>query len=200
MERCPWCLGTEKMVRYHDLEWGVPLHDDRRQFEFLMLEAMQCGLSWNLMIEKREIFRSCFDDFDYEKIAEYTQADVERILNTPGMIRSPRKVNAIIQNARAFLELCREFGSFSDWLWSFSRHKTILYEGHSLGRLPAANALSDAVAKELKRRGFRYLGSITVYSHLQACGIINDHLESCFRYRELLEHGPVQKCPPEGER
>lgn len=137
MERCPWCLGTEKMTRYHDEEWGVPLHDDRKQFEFLMLEAMQCGLSWNLMIEKREIFRGCFDGFDYDKIAAYTESDVQRILDTPGMIRSRRKVEAVIGNARAFQALRREFGSFSDWLWGFAQHKTILYDGHSQGRLPA---------------------------------------------------------------
>lgn len=200
MERCPWCLGTEKMTRYHDEEWGVPLHDDRKQFEFLMLEAMQCGLSWNLMIEKREIFHGCFDGFDYDKIAAYTESDVQRILDTPGMIRSRRKVEAVIGNARAFQALRREFGSFSDWLWGFAQHKTILYDGHSQGRLPAANALSDVVAKELKRRGFKYLGSITVYSHLQACGIINDHLEGCFRYADILEHYPVQHCSPEAER
>ena len=200
MERCPWCLGTQKMTRYHDEEWGIPLHDDRKQFEFLMLEAMQCGLSWNLMIEKREIFRACFDGFDYELIAAYTQADVQRILDTPGMIRSERKVNAIICNARAFIQIRKEYGSFSDWLWQFARGKTILYDGHSQGRLPAANALSDAVAKELKRRGFKYLGSITVYSHLQACGIVNDHLASCFRYADILEHYPVQRCPIEAER
>lgn len=200
MERCPWCLGTQKMTRYHDEEWGVPLHDDRKQFEFLMLEAMQCGLSWNLMIEKREIFRACFDGFDYEKIAAYTQADVQRILDTPGMIRSERKVNAVICNARAFIQIRQEYGSFSDWLWQFSQGKTILYDGHSQGLLPAANALSDAVAKELKRRGFKYLGSITVYSHLQACGIVNDHLASCFRYADILEHYPVRHCPAEAER
>ena len=200
MERCPWCLGTEKMMRYHDEEWGIPLYDDRKQFEFLMLEAMQCGLSWNLMIEKREIFRACFDGFDYEKIASYTEADVQRILDTPGMIRSPRKVNAIIHNARAFQELRRELGSFSSWLWQFTQGRTVLYDGHSQGRIPAANALSDIVAKELKRRDFKYLGSITVYSHLQACGIINDHLEHCFRYRDIVEHYPVLSCPPEAER
>ena len=200
MERCPWCLGTAKMMRYHDEEWGLPLHDDQKQFEFLMLEAMQCGLSWNLMIEKREIFRSCFDSFAYEKIALYTEEDVQRILQTPGMIRSRRKIEAIICNARAFMDIRREFGSFSRWLWGFSQNKTILYHGHSTGRLPAANALSDRVARELKRRGFRYLGSITVYSHLQACGIINDHLESCFRYREIVEHFPVSTALPEQER
>lgn len=198
--RCPWCLGTEKMTRYHDEEWGIPLHDDRKQFEFLMLEAMQCGLSWNLMIEKREIFRACFSEFDYDAIAAYTEEDVQRILSYPGMIRSPRKIRAIIQNAQCFQAIRAEFGSFDAWLWAFAGNKTILYRGHSLGNIPAANGLSDRIAKELKRRGFRYLGSITVYSHLQACGIINDHLESCFRYRDILERYPVQQLPPDQER
>ena len=200
MERCPWCLGTEKMTRYHDEEWGWPLHDDRKQFEFLMLEAMQCGLSWNLMIEKREIFRACFSGFDYDTIAAYTEEDVQRILDYPGMIRSPRKIRAIIHNARCFQAIRAEFGSFDTWLWAFAGNKTILYQGHSLGNIPAANGLSDQIAKELKRRGFKYLGSITVYSHLQACGIINDHLESCFRYRDILENFPVQVLPPDKER
>lgn len=200
MERCPWCLGTEKMTRYHDEEWGWPLHDDRKQFEFLMLEAMQCGLSWNLMIEKREIFRACFSGFDYDTIAAYTEEDVQRILDYPGMIRSPRKIRAIIHNARCFQAIRAEFGSFDTWLWAFAGNKTILYQGHSLGNIPAANALADQIAKELKRRGFKYLGSITVYSHLQACGIINDHLESCFRYRDILENFPVQELPPDKEK
>lgn len=200
MERCPWCLGTEKMIHYHDEEWGWPVHDDRKQFEFLMLEALQCGLSWNLMIEKWEIFRVCFSDFDYDAIASYAEADVQRILNHPGMIRSPRKIQAIIHNARCFQEVRREFGSFDGWLWSFTQGKTILYDGHAQGRLPAANGLSDRIAKELKRRGFKYLGSITVYAHLQACGIVNDHLEDCFRYTHILQNHPTRRLPQENER
>lgn len=198
--RCPWCLGTEKMIRYHDEEWGTPVHDDRKQFEFLMLEAMQCGLSWNLMMEKREIFRSCFSDFDYDAVAAYTEADVQRIMEYPGMIRSPRKIQAIIHNARRFKKIREEFGSFHQWLWDFSDNCILLYQGHSLGNIPAANGLSDRIAKELKHRGFKYLGSITVYSHLQACGIINDHLESCFRYGEILEHYPTRQLPTDNER
>lgn len=189
--RCGWCKTSEKMIRYHDEEWGLPLHDDRKQFEFLMMEAMQCGLSWNLMIEKREIFRACFDGFDYEKIAGYTEADVERILAYPGMIRSGRKIRAIISNAQAFLKIREEFGSFDAWLWGYSGGKTILYQGHQKGKIPAANGLSDKIGKELKRRGFKYLGSVTVYSHLQACGLINDHREDCFCYSRIVENYPV---------
>lgn len=191
MERCNWCLCNETMTRYHDEEWGVPLHDDRKQFEFLLMEVMQCGLNWNMMMQKREIFRTCFDDFDYGKIAGYGEADIERIMQQDGMIRSPRKIQAVIHNARCFLEIREEFGTFSQFLWDYTGGKSILYMGHQKGRLPARNGLSDKVSRELKKRGFKYLGSITVYSHLQACGLIQDHLETCFRYHELIEKYPV---------
>ncbi|MCC2877616.1 DNA-3-methyladenine glycosylase I [Lachnoclostridium pacaense] len=191
MERCPWCLCNEKMTRYHDEEWGIPLHDDYRQFEFLMMEVMQCGLNWNMMIQKREIFRQCFDGFDYDKVAAYGDRDVERILVAEGIIRSRRKVEAVIHNARRFLEIREEYGSFSRYIWSFSKGKTILYAGHQKGRIPASNKLSDEVSRDLKKRGFKYMGSITVYSHLQACGVINDHGEGCFRYRDIIENYPT---------
>ncbi|WP_308753482.1 DNA-3-methyladenine glycosylase I [uncultured Anaerotruncus sp.] len=191
MERCGWCLCNEKMTRYHDEEWGVPLHDDQKQFEFLMMEVMQCGLNWNMMIQKREIFRACFDGFDYNKIAAYGEADVERILSADGMIRSRRKIEAVIHNARCFQAIREEYGSFSEYLWGYTKGKSVLYAGHQKGRLPAKNALSDQVSVDLRRRGFKYLGSVTVYSHLQACGLINDHLETCFRYRALTEQFPT---------
>lgn len=193
MQRCAWCLCNEKMIKYHDEEWGVPLRDDRRQFEFLMMEAMQCGLNWNMMIQKREIFRQCFDGFDYRKVAVYTEADIQRIMETEGMIKSRRKIEAVIHNAQCFLKVCGEFGTFSDYLWGFSKGKMILYMGHQKGGLPARNGLSDIVSKDLKKRGFKYLGSVTVYSHLQACGIINDHTEECFRYQEVMKGSPVMR-------
>lgn len=185
MERCGWCLCNEKMTKYHDEEWGVPVHDDRKQFEFLMMEVMQCGLNWNMMLQKREIFRECFDGFDYEKVAEYGEENILRILETEGMIRSRRKVEAVIHNARCFRKVREEFGTFSEYLWGFSGGKTILYMGHQKGQIPARNGLSDRVSGDLKKRGFKYLGSVTVYAHLQACGMVNDHLEGCFRYREV---------------
>lgn len=191
MERCKWCLCNEKMIRYHDEEWGVPLHDDAKQFEFLMMEVMQCGLNWNMMIQKREIFCLCFDGFDFERIAAYTEADVERILAFEGMIKSRRKVQAVIHNAGCFQAVRREYGSFSRYLWSFSKGKTILYAGHQKGDIPASNHLSDEVSRDLKKRGFKFLGPVTVYSHLQACGIINDHDKSCFRYKDIVENYPV---------
>ncbi|HJA20768.1 MAG TPA: DNA-3-methyladenine glycosylase I [Candidatus Mediterraneibacter ornithocaccae] len=194
MERCPWCMCNEKMIRYHDEEWGVPVHDDQKQFEFLMMEVMQCGLNWNMMIQKREIFRNCFDNFDYDKVAAYGEKDIQRILETEGMIRSRRKIEAVIHNARCFQDIRREFGSFSEYIWSFTKRKTYLYTGHQKGEIPARNGLSDRISKDLKKRGLMYMGSVTVYSHLQACGIINDHMESCFRYQELLEMtDPVHK-------
>ena len=191
MSSCNWGFSFEAMRIYHDEEWGVPLHDDRKQFEFLMMEAMQCGLSWDLMIKKRDIFRKCFDGFDYEKIARYTDNDVERIMNTEGMIRSRRKIEAVINNAKCYLSMIEEFGSFSDWIWSFSGNKTILYNGHDEGAIPVSNGLSDRIAKELKKRGFKYLGTVTLYSHLQACGIINDHGKDCPCYKRINDNYPT---------
>lgn len=205
MERCGWCLCNEKMTRYHDEEWGVPLHDDRKQFEFLMMEVMQCGLNWNMMIQKREIFQNCFGQFDFDRVAEYGEEDVERIMAVEGMIRSPRKIWAVIHNARCFQEIRKEFGSFSRYLWDFSKEKTILYIGHQKGRVPAKNGLSDRISGDLKKRGFKYMGSVTVYAHLQACGIINDHAASCFRFQELAGQFPCvrkrrdQEDMPAGE-
>ena len=191
MSSCDWGFHFEAMKIYHDTEWGIRLHDDQKQFEFLMMEAMQCGLSWDLMIKKREIFRACFDNFDYNKVAEYTEADVERIMNTEGMIRSRRKIEAIISNARCFQKIREEFGSFDAWLWKFSGGKTILYMGHEKGHIPVSNGLSDQIAKELKGRGFKYLGTVTVYSHLQACGVINDHGKDCPCYQHIVDNYPT---------
>lgn len=193
LERCPWCQCNEKMIRYHDEEWGVPLHDDNKQFEFLMMEVMQCGLNWNMMIQKREIFQQCFDHFDFDKIASYGEQDIDRILAVNGMIRSRRKIQAVIHNARCFQAVREEYGTFSQYLWSFTKGKTILYAGHQKGNIPAKNQLSDEISQALKKRGFQYMGSITVYSHLQACGIINDHIEECFRYRDIVENYPTIK-------
>ena len=192
MKRCAWCEDGGMMERYHDEEWGKPVHDDRKQFEYLMLEAMQCGLSWSLMLKKREIFRQCFDGFDFRKIAQYTESDVERILNTENMIRSKGKINAIINNAKCFLAVIEEFGSFDFYLWGFSDNKTMVYRKHQQGQFETHNELSDRIAKDMKKRGFKYLGSITLFSHLQACGIINDHDPCCFKYEELLQKTDVQ--------
>lgn len=191
MSSCDWNFTLEEMKIYHDTEWGVPVHDDMRMFEHLMMEVMQCGLSWNLMIKKRGIFRACFEGFDYVRIASYTDADVERIMAAPGMIRSRRKIEAVINNARCFQKIRKEHGSFCDWLWAHTGGKTILYIGHEKGKIPVSNGLSDEIAKELKDYGFKYLGAVTVYSHLQACGIINDHAEECPCRRAINEANPT---------
>lgn len=199
MSGCEWGLTSERMRAYHDSEWGVPVRDDRGQFEHLMLEALQCGLSWSLILERREVFRACFDGFDYDKVAAYTEADVERILNTPGMLRSRRKIEAVIHNARRFQALRAEAGSFSDWLWGFTGGRTVLYEGHELGVVPARNGLSARIAAELKKRGFKYVGAVTVYAHLQACGVINDHHRDCPCWHRINAHWPTVRLPRDEE-
>ena len=191
MGSCDWGFAFEAMKTYHDTEWGVPVHDDRVMFEHLMMEAMQCGLSWSLMLKKREIFRACFDGFDYDKIAAYTEDDVERILNIDGMIRSRRKIEAVINNARCFRKIRQEHGSFCDWLWAHSGGKTILYIGHEKGKIPVSNGLSDLIAKELKAYGFKYMGTVTVYAHLQACGVVNDHGDACSCYHAINAQYPT---------
>ncbi len=191
MGNCDWANRNERNRIYHDREWGVPVHDDRRMFEHLTLECLQCGLSWDLMLRKREIFRQCFANFDYDAIAAFDEADVERILQTEGMIRSPRKVRAVIHNARRAQAVREEFGSFCDYIWSWSGGKTILYQGHAGGNMPVSNGLSEKLSKDLKKRGFQYVGPVTVYSHLQACGIINDHDGNCPCGQRINENWPT---------
>ena len=199
MSYCNWSRGDALMEEYHDKEWGVPLWEDGKQFEFLMLESLQCGLSWMLMLKKREIFRECFEGFDYRRVARYTEEDVERILNTPGMLRSVAKIKAVISNAGCFEQIVAEYGSFCKYLWGYSDGKTVLYQGHEDGYIPASNRLSETIARDLKKRGFKYLGSITVYSHLQACGMINDHGRNCPCYDKINRHFPTICLPPDGE-
>ncbi len=191
MGYCGWAEANELNKIYHDTEWGIPVHDDVKMFEHFCLECLQCGLSWDLMLKKRDIFRACFDDFDFNKIAGYTGEDVDRIMNTAGMLRSVRKIEAIINNARCFVDIRKEFGSFCDYLWGYSDNKTILYEGHAEGEVPVSNGLSAVVSKDLKKRGFKYVGPITMYSHLQACGIINDHDMNCKCYKKIVKEYPT---------
>ena len=187
-----WCRTKQDKI-YHDTEWGQPVHDDRKQFEYLMLEVMQCGLSWQLILKKREVLRRCFHQFDFNKIAAYTPQDIVRILQEPQMIHSPRKIKAVIQNAQAFLEIRRQFGTFSTFLWEFCGNKTILYNGHAAGKVPAANGLSVRLSQTLKKCGFVFLGPVTLYSHLQACGIINDHSNDCPLLRQINTRYPTIK-------
>ncbi|WP_458863197.1 DNA-3-methyladenine glycosylase I [Acidaminobacterium chupaoyuni] len=200
MAYCDWGAENALLEKYHAEEWGVPIHDDRKQFEFLMMEAMQCGLNWNMMLQKRGVFKICFENFDYDRVADYGEEEVQRILGVPGMIRSRRKIEAVIQNARAFQQIRREFGSFSAYLWGYSQGKTILYRGHEAGRIPVSNGLSETIAKDLKKRGFRYLGAITVYSHLQACGIINDHDASCPCFARINQSAETAQSEPAAEQ
>ena len=193
MSYCNRGETSELNLKYHDEEWGVPVFDDRTQFEYLMMEVMQCGLNWNMMINKREIFRKCFDNFDFDKIADYNTNDIKRIMNTGGMIKSERKIAAIINNAKCFQKIREEFGSFCNYIWRYSDNKTILYEKHNEGYIPASNGLSDKISKDLKKRGFKYMGTITIYSHLQASGIINDHDENCPRYNYINSNYPTIK-------
>ncbi len=199
---CGWADINERNRIYHDTEWGIPVHDDRKMFEHLMLECMQCGLSWDLMLKKREVFRECFSDFDYDRIADFGEEDIQRILDTKYMIKSPRKVADIINNARRFLKIREEFGSFCEYIWSYSGNKTILYNGHNKegGKIPVSNGLSKRISKDLKKRGFKYVGEVTIYSHLQACGIINDHDEGCPCFRDIAAKYPVVKMRRDEER
>lgn len=188
-KRCAWCRGNALLAAYHDREWGAPVHDDRLLFEHLSLEVLQCGLSWLLMLKKREIFHRCLADFRPESLAAFTEKDVEAALATPGMIRSRRKIEAVVNNACAFLALQREQGSFSAWIWGFTNGAMRIYSKHEHG-IPPRNELSDAVSAELRARGFRFLGSVTVYAFLQACGLVNDHERSCPRFREVSALAP----------
>jgi len=185
-ERCPWCLKTEKYQKYHDEEWGVPVHDDQVHFEFLILEGAQAGLSWLTILNKREGYRRNFADFDPEKVARFTPARIEKILLDPGIVRNRLKVQAAVNNAKCFLAVQKEFGSFDHYIWQFVSGRPIVNGWKTTQQIPPVSPVSDALSKDLIRRGFKFVGSTVIYAHLQACGLINDHLVSCFRYRETI--------------
>ena len=199
MGYCDQGYGDQADRHYHDHEWGIPVHDDRQMFEHLTLECLQCGLSWGLMLKKREIFRQCFANFEYDRIAAYGEDDVRRILNTEGMLRSEPKIRAVIGNARCYQKIREEFGSFCSYLWAYTDGKTVLFDGHAEGAVPVSNGLSDRISRDLKKRGFKYVGPITIYSHLQACGIINDHAADCPCYRKINEANPTVRMKPDRE-
>jgi DNA-3-methyladenine glycosylase I len=185
MTRCPWCGSDPLYVAYHDEEWGRPVHDERRHFEFLLLETQQAGLSWRCILGKREAFRKAYAQFDPEKVARFTDARVERLLADPGIIRNRRKVEAAVKNARAFLRTAEEFGSFDAYIWRFVDGESRVGKWKSQSRIPVTTPVSDALAKDLKARGFAFVGSTTIYAHMQAIGMVNDHIMSCFRWAEL---------------
>ncbi|MBR1729002.1 MAG: DNA-3-methyladenine glycosylase I [Selenomonadaceae bacterium] len=188
--RCFWCGEDELMIKYHDEEFGMPTFDDHKQFEHLSLEVLQCGLNWRYVIHKRKIFRSCLDNFDFEKISQYNESDIDRIMQFEGMLRSRRKIAALINNAKCFIKIREEFGSFSNYIWSYVDNVPLLYSSHNENNLPAKNELSERIAKDLKIRGFKYVGAVTIYSHLQGVGIINDHFKNCFRREEIISKYP----------
>ena len=183
--RCGWCGIDPLYVKYHDEEWGVPVKDDKKMFEFLLLETFQAGLSWITILRKRENFRKAFDNFDYKKIARYDQSKIDSLLQNEGIIRNKLKVHSAVTNAQAFMEIQKEFGSFTDYIWSFVNHKPIKNIWKTHKDAPATSAESDALSKDLKKRGFKFVGSTVVYAHMQATGMVNDHIEDCFRYGEV---------------
>ena len=186
--RCPWALGvSDEYVDYHDKEWGVPARDDRRQFEFLILESAQAGLSWSTILRKRAGYRHAFADFDPRRVARFNRRSVARLLADPGIVRNRLKIESAISNARLFLEIQESHGSFADYLWGFVDGRPVVNRWRRQGDVPASTPLSDRISKDLRRRGFRFVGSTIIYAHLQATGLVNDHLMGCYRYRECEE-------------
>lgn len=185
-ERCGWCEDTfEQYIRYHDEEWGVPVRDDRTLFEFLVLESAQAGLSWSTILKKREGYRRAFARFDVEEVARFGEEKIQELTQNPGIVRHEAKIRSAVTNARKFMEIQEEFGSFSNYLWSFVDGTPIHNRWKQQADVPATTPLSDRLSGDLKKRGFKFLGSTTVYAYMQATGLVNDHLTSCFRYREI---------------
>ena len=186
-KRCGWSESSELMRKYHDAEWGVPLHDDKRLFEFLVLEGVQAGLSWSTVLNKRENYRKALDNFNYKKIAKYTDKKIEALLQNTGLIRNRLKMNALVTNAKCFINVQKEFGSFDKYIWSFVNHKPIVNKFKSLNEIPAKTLLSDKISEDMKKRGFKFVGSTIIYAYMQATGMVNDHLISCFRKNHVFE-------------
>jgi len=183
MEKCTWPTN-DLAIRYHDEEWGVPLHDDRGLFEFLILEGAQAGLSWDTILRKRENYRKAFDNFDFVKVSRYTDKKIAGLLQDEGIIRNRLKIDSAVSNAKAFLNVRREFGSFDKYIWAFIDGKPRKNRWKSTSQIPAQTEISDTISKDLKKRGFNFVGSTIMYAHMQATGMVNDHLVSCFRYKE----------------
>jgi DNA-3-methyladenine glycosylase I len=181
--RCPWCLNNNPlMVKYHDEEWGVPIHDDNKHFEFIVLDSFQAGLSWNTILNKRENFRKAFDNFDYHKIAQYDSLKLEELMGNEGIIRNRLKIVGTVKNAKAFIKIIEEFGSFDSFIWTFTGGKTIQNQINHPSEIPSSSSESDNMSKALKKRGFTFVGTTICYAYMQAAGLVNDHLTSCFRF------------------
>ncbi len=185
LKRCNWPSADELMIKYHDEEWGVPLHDDDKLFEFIVLDGFQAGLSWKTILHKRENFRKAFDHFDAKKISNYNEDKIQELLANKGIIRNKLKINATITNANAYLKLKNEFGSFDKYIWQFTNHQTINNNLNSLNKMPVTSSESDAMSKDLKKRGFKFVGSTICYAFMQAAGMFNDHTTDCFRHQQL---------------
>ncbi len=183
--RCTWSVKSALYINYHDTEWGVPVYDDDKLFEFLILETFQAGLSWITILRKRENFRQAFDNFDYKKIAKYDDAKFDKLILNAGIIRNKLKIKATITNAIAFIEIQKEFGSFSKYIWDFVDGKPINNKWKALDEIPATTEISNKLSKDLKKRGFKFVGPTVIYAHMQATGMVNDHITSCFRYEEV---------------
>jgi DNA-3-methyladenine glycosylase I len=183
--RCSWCLAFEEYIQYHDNEWGVPVHDDNVHFEFLLLEGAQAGLSWSMILKKRENYRKAFAGFDPKKVARFSPSKIEKLLQDPGIVRNKLKVNAAVNNAKRFLEVQKEFGSFDKYIWGFVNGKPIVNKRKSLKEIPPTTKESDLLSKDLIQRGFKFVGSTVIYSHMQACGLVNDHLVECWRHKRV---------------
>lgn len=194
--RCPWCLKFDQYTRYHDQEWGVPVHDDRVHYEFLILEGAQAGLSWATILQRRAGYRRAFADFDPAKVARFTPARLAKLLLDPGIIRNRLKIQSAVSNARGFLQVQKEFGTFDRYIWSFVDGRPIVNRWRTLKEIPARTSQSDALSKDLIGRGFRFVGSTIVYAHMQACGLVNDHLIDCWRHRAVARARRVPALPP----
>lgn len=192
-ERCGWSTKDQLYIDYHDHEWGVPVHDDQLLFEFLLLEGVQAGLSWHTVLKKRENYRKAYDNFDSLKVAAYDEPKMAELMQNAGLIRNRLKIAASVNNAKRFLEVQAEFGSFDKYIWSFVDFKPIVNHFASLSEIPATSPISDKISKDLKKRGFKFVGSTIVYAHMQATGMVNDHLVSCFRHAEVSGKGVFEK-------
>lgn len=186
MNRCSWCEGNDLYIKYHDEDWGVPVYDDIKQFEFLVLESAQAGLSWLTILKRRDNYRKAYDNFDPVKVASYGDKKIKELLNNEGIIRNKLKIAASVSNAKLFLDIQEEFGSFSDYLWGFNNNKQVVNRWKKLSEIPANTELSDKITKDLKSRGFKFIGSTVMYAHLQAAGLVNDHVVDCFRYKKVI--------------
>lgn len=185
LTRCEWCLKFEEYIQYHDEEWGVPVHDDKKHFEFLILEGAQAGLSWSTILKKRDGYRKAFADFDPLKVSRFPEEKLQKILEDSNIVRNKLKVYSAVNNAKHFLEIQKEFGTFDAYIWSFVKGKPIINRWKTLKEVPATTPQSDALSKDLIKRGFKFTGSTVIYAHMQACGLVNDHLVSCFRHKEV---------------